>query len=125
MQHTPLAVEPAGQPHGPLGRELWREIQGLAVDVRRRECSCAASVLIDKFGSFWPDKLEVRMAKGKASKIELSAEERRELESLARRRSTGQALALRSRIVLAAGEGVHNGLIAERLGIFRGTVGKW
>jgi transposase len=65
------------------------------------------------------------MAKGKASKIELSGEERRELESLARRRSTGQALALRSRIVLAAAEGAHNGLIAERLGIFRGTVGKW
>jgi transposase len=65
------------------------------------------------------------MAKGKASRIELSSEERRELESLARRRSTGQALALRSRIVLAAAEGVHNGLIAERLGIFRGTVGKW
>src|SRR5512147_1095759 len=65
------------------------------------------------------------MAKGKASKIELSGEERSELESLARRRSTGQALALRSRIVLAAAEGVHNGLIAERLGIFRGTVGKW
>src|SRR5512147_898793 len=84
-----------------------------------------ASVLIDKFGSFWPDRVEVRMAKGKASKIELSGEERSELESLARRRSTGQALALRSRIVLAAAEGVHNGLIAERLGIFRGTVGKW
>ena len=65
------------------------------------------------------------MAKGKASKIELSAEERRELESLARRRSTGQALALRSRIVLAAAEGVNNGLIAERLGVFRSTVGKW
>jgi hypothetical protein len=46
------------------------------------------------------------MAKGKASKIELSAEERGELESLARRRSTGQALALRSRIVLAAAEGL-------------------
>lgn len=65
------------------------------------------------------------MAKGKASRITLSAEERRALESLARRRSTGQALALRSRIVLAAAEGIHNGLIAERLGIFRGTVGKW
>src|SRR5512147_2227671 len=83
------------------------------------------SVLIDKFGSFWPDSVEVRMAKGKASRITLSAEERRALESLARRRSTGQALALRSRIVLAAAEGIHNGLIAERLGIFRGTVGKW
>jgi transposase len=69
--------------------------------------------------------MEVRMAKGKASRIELSTKERRELESLARRRSTGQALALRSRIVLAAAEGLHNGLIADRLGIFRGTVGKW
>jgi transposase len=65
------------------------------------------------------------MAKGKASPIVLSAEERHELESLARRRSTGQALALRSRIVLAAAEGGHNSAIAERLGVFRGTVGKW
>lgn len=65
------------------------------------------------------------MAKGKASTIFLSADERRELESLARRRSTAQALALRARIVLAAAEVGHNGLIAERLGIFRGTVGKW
>jgi transposase len=65
------------------------------------------------------------MAKGKASPIVLSAEERRELTSLARRRSTGQALALRSRIVLAAADGGHNGELAERLGVFRGTVGKW
>lgn len=55
------------------------------------------------------------MAKGKASPIELSPEARRELESLARRRSTSRALALRARIVLAAAEGGHNGLIAERL----------
>jgi len=34
------------------------------------------------------------MAKGKASTIELAPDEQRELESLARRRSTGQALAL-------------------------------
>jgi transposase len=65
------------------------------------------------------------MAKGKASPIVLSAEERRELTSLARRRSTGQALALRSRIVLAAADGGPNGELAERLGVFRGTVGKW
>jgi hypothetical protein len=65
------------------------------------------------------------MAKGRASAIELAPEERRELESLARRRSTGQALALRARIVLAAAEGEHNGPMAERLGIFPGTVGKW
>lgn len=65
------------------------------------------------------------MAKGKASMIVLSSDEQRELESLTRRRSTGQALALRARIVLAAAQGGHNGQIAERLGIFRGTVGKW
>lgn len=65
------------------------------------------------------------MAKGKGSTIELSASERRELEGLTRRRKTGQALALRARIVLASAEGGDNGQIAERLRIFRGTVGKW
>jgi DNA-binding NarL/FixJ family response regulator len=64
------------------------------------------------------------MAKGKASTIELAPEERRELESLTRRHWTGQALALRACIVLAVAAGGHNGEIAERLGIFRGTVGK-
>ena len=65
------------------------------------------------------------MAKGRASEIVLSADERRELESLARRRSTGQGLALRARIVLTAAEGGDNGLIAARLGACRATVGKW
>ena len=65
------------------------------------------------------------MSKGKASTIVLTGAERRELESLTRRRKTGQALALRARIVLAAADGGHNGQIAERLSIFRGTVGKW
>jgi transposase len=65
------------------------------------------------------------MAKGKASEIVLSEEERRELESLARRRSTGQGLAQRARIVLGAAEGGHNGLIAGRMGVCRSTVGKW
>jgi transposase len=65
------------------------------------------------------------MAKGKAAEIVLSVEERSELESLARRRSTGQGLAQRARIVLAAADGGHNGLIAERLGVCRSTVGKW
>ena len=65
------------------------------------------------------------MSMGKASTIVLTEEERRELESLTRRRKTGQALALRARIVLVAAEGGNNGQIAERLRIFRGTVGKW
>ena len=65
------------------------------------------------------------MAKGKASEIVLSEEERRELELLARCRSTGQGLAQRARIVLAAAEGGHNGLIADRVGVCWSTVGKW
>jgi transposase len=65
------------------------------------------------------------MAKGKASSIELIAEERSELESLARRRSTGQGIAMRARIVLAAAEGDTNVRIADRLGVFKSTVGRW
>jgi len=65
------------------------------------------------------------MARGKAAEIALSEVERVELESLARCRSTSQGLALRARIVLAAADGGHNGLIAERLGVCRSTVGKW
>jgi transposase len=65
------------------------------------------------------------MARGKASAIELSAAERSELESLARRRSTGQALAMRARIVLAAAEGLTNVRIAKQLGVFKSTAGRW
>src|ERR1700751_3220900 len=65
------------------------------------------------------------MAKGKASAIELSVEERRELESLARRRSTGQVLAMRARIVLAAADGATNVGIAGQLGVFKSTAGRW
>jgi len=56
---------------------------------------------------------------------ELSSAERRELESLARRRKTAQGLARRARIVLAAAEGLENKAIVERLGVDANTVGKW
>ena len=65
------------------------------------------------------------MAKGKASTIELAPEERLELESLTRRRSTGQALALRARIVLTAAEGRSNAQIARELAINVDTVRLW
>ena len=55
----------------------------------------------------------------------LSAEQREQLESLVRRRSTGQALALRSRIILACADGGDNTRVAERLGVRRQTVGRW
>src|SRR5215210_5562802 len=57
--------------------------------------------------------------------IELTCEERAQLEAWERRRSSAQALALRSRIVLAAAEGLGNTEIAARLGIAVGSVRKW
>ena len=55
----------------------------------------------------------------------LSEKEREQLEAWARRRKSAQALAMRSRIVLGAAEGLKNTEVAERLGITRGMVGKW
>jgi transposase len=60
-----------------------------------------------------------------AVQIVLSAEEREQLEVWVRRRSSAQALALRSRIVLAAAEGLKNTEIAERLGVTRPMITKW
>ena len=57
--------------------------------------------------------------------IELDEAERAQLEGWARRPKSAQALALRSRIVLAADEGLKNTEIAERLGIAHGSVRKW
>ena len=57
--------------------------------------------------------------------IDLSDDERVQLEAWARRRSSAQALALRSRIVLAAAEGPNNTEIAARLGIAVSSVLKW
>jgi transposase len=57
--------------------------------------------------------------------IELSEDERAQLESWARRHTSAQALALRSRVVLLAAEGLNNTEIAERLGVYRPMVRKW
>jgi transposase len=57
--------------------------------------------------------------------LELSEAERSELDSWARRRKTAQALALRARIVLRAGEGLSNTAIAAELATSKHTVGKW
>ena len=60
-----------------------------------------------------------------AVEVTLSNEEREQLEAWARRRTSAQALAQRSRIVLAAGDGLKNTEIAERLQIHRGMAAKW
>src|SRR5689334_1236175 len=57
--------------------------------------------------------------------IELTAEERAQLEAWERRRTSAQALALRSRIVLAAATGPNNSEIARELGIAVSSVRKW
>jgi transposase len=57
--------------------------------------------------------------------IELTDAERAQLEAWTRRRTSAQALALRARIVLAAGEGLKHTEIAERLGINRAMAAKW
>ncbi len=60
-----------------------------------------------------------------AVRIDLTAEERAQLEAWARRRTTAQALAQRSRIVLLAADGLTNSEIAERLGTGRPMITKW
>ncbi len=57
--------------------------------------------------------------------LELSSEERDQLERWARRRKSSQALALRSRIVLGCAEGLPNKEVAAREGVAQQTVGKW
>lgn len=59
------------------------------------------------------------------AELVLSDAERSQLQAWARRPSSAQALALRSRIVLAAAEGGGNTQVAARLGVSRMTVGKW
>jgi transposase len=60
-----------------------------------------------------------------AAVIDLTDDERARLEGWARRRTSAQGLALRSRIVLAAAAGLTNLEIAERVGVSRPTVTKW
>ncbi len=60
-----------------------------------------------------------------AVSIELTEEEHRELEGLARRRRTAQGLARRARVVLLAAQGRQNKTIAAELGTDPTTVGKW
>jgi transposase len=58
--------------------------------------------------------------------IELTVQEREQLEAWERRRTSAQALALRSRIVLAAAAGTsNNSEIARELGIAVSSVRKW
>src|SRR5882724_11101109 len=65
------------------------------------------------------------MASPKLEPVVLSDDERQVLDGWARRRKTAQALALRSRIVLACADGSAVSVVAAELGISRTTAGKW
>jgi transposase len=59
------------------------------------------------------------------TELRLTDDEREQLERWARRAKSAQALALRSRIVLACADGLANKEVAGRLGVAQATVGKW
>ena len=67
---------------------------------------------------------EAAMARGpKPAPVTLSLEECAALEALVRRRSAGQALVQRARIVLACGRGLSNTQVANDLKVTKPTVG--
>src|SRR6478736_2611327 len=57
--------------------------------------------------------------------LKLTVQENKQLIEWTRRHKTSQALALRSRIVLACAQGANNGEVARRHQVTRQTVGKW
>ena len=57
--------------------------------------------------------------------LTLSADERSQLESMARSRSMSAALVQRAKIVLACAEGMPNTEVSERFGTHKATVGLW
>jgi len=57
--------------------------------------------------------------------VTLTADERHALDTLARRHTTAQQLAVRARIILAAATGHNNAQIARRVGVDVDTVRLW
>jgi transposase len=61
----------------------------------------------------------------KPPQIELSEQEREELEKLIKRHTVGQQIALRARIILAAGAGKNNSEIGREMGVSLDMVRLW
>jgi len=65
------------------------------------------------------------MPSPKATKVKLSEEEKKGLEQLIHRHNVGQQIALRGRIILAAGQGQTSSEIAVNLAISINTAQRW
>jgi putative transposase len=61
----------------------------------------------------------------KATEVKLSEEEKEGLEQLIRRHNVGQQIALRGRIILAAGQGQTSSAISRKLGVTINTAQRW
>ena len=61
----------------------------------------------------------------KATKVNLTEEEQKGLEQLVRRHNVGQQIALRARIIMAAGQGQTNSAIAADQKISSNTAQSW
>ncbi len=61
----------------------------------------------------------------KATEVKLSEAEQTDLEQLVRRHNIGQQIALRGRIILAAGKGQSNSAIARELKVSINTAQRW
>jgi transposase len=68
--------------------------------------------------------MSMRTGRPKAAVI-LTDDERQRLQSLAHRSRSAPAVARRARIILACAEGTDNKVVARRLRVTPGTVGKW
>ena len=97
-----------------LGRFDFSDMSMYLYVILAREAICPAISSIIRF--------EVSR---RAPSISLTTESRTTLDRMVRAPSTSQALVLRGRIVLAAGERTSNQAIAAQLGVTASTVGKW
>jgi putative transposase len=68
---------------------------------------------------------EQRMPSPKAIEVILSEEEQTSLEQLVRRHNVGQQIALRARIILAAGDGRTSSTISRELKVSLNTAQRW
>jgi transposase len=102
---------------------------GLTDEAAGREAGLGAAVAATWRARFAEDGLDglrdrPRTGRPKAA-LALGGDDRAQLERWARRRKSAQALALRSRIVLACADGLTNRQAAAELGCAEATVGRW